>query len=132
MLVSTTTHEAGSVTQSIFPFPIPPDNNTYFGLLSMFVGPDRAGQLVQSSEYALGTSGDDVFRQTFERLVTDGVWRCPSRDFGKRWADAGGKVWVGEFTKGVGYVSNEGGSYCQGDRVCHEVCPSQRASLIAG
>lgn len=69
-----------------------------------------------------GKKGEDEFRQTFERLVSDGVWRCPSRDFAGRWAEQGGKVWVGEWTKGVGYASNVGGGYCgQQGRVCHEV-----------
>lgn len=55
--------------------------------------------------------------------MTDGVWRCLSQAFGKEWAKNGGRVWVGEWTKGVTYESNKGGEYCsQKGRVCHEVC----------
>ncbi|KAI9632736.1 Alpha/Beta hydrolase protein [Dioszegia hungarica] len=122
LLITTTSNEAGQVVGSLFPRPIPADNATYTGVLSVFVNPSRAGVIANSSEYAMtGKKGEDEFRQTFERLVSDGVWRCPSRDFAGRWAEQGGKVWVGEWTKGVGYASNVGGGYCgQQGRVCHE------------
>jgi hypothetical protein len=126
-LITTTKHEGGSVVSSIFPFPVPIDNKangTYYGLLASLIDPQRAATLVQSREYAQPPrlTGRDAFREILEGLVTDGTWRCPSRAFGKRWADAGGKVWVGEFTSGKRYVSNEfGGLYCGGNRVCHEV-----------
>lgn len=74
-----------------------------------------------SGLYTLG-SGDDAFRETFERIVSDGVWRCSARDFAKEWAKNGGRVWAGEWTKGISYESNKGGGYCsQKGRVCHEV-----------
>lgn len=123
VLITTTANEAGQVVQSLFPQPVPADNATMLGILSMFVGVDRAQTIIMSPEYAMtGTEGPDEFRHTLERLVTDGVWRCANRDFAGRWAAQGGNVWVGEWTKGVSYISNQAGGYCsQGDRVCHEV-----------
>lgn len=111
---------------------MPINNQTYLGVLSGFVGQERASIIASSPPYALPASGqgrEDEFRQKFERLVTDGVWRCASRDFARRWAGAGGNVWVGEWTRGRRYVSNEGGSYCTGDGVCHEVSMSVSVSF---
>ena len=78
--------------------------------------------MVVSGKYRLGTGGD-TFRETFEKIVTDGIWKCPARQAGREWAKNGGKVWVGEWTKGRAYVSNQDGGYCsEKGRVCHEVC----------
>ena len=77
--------------------------------------------MVVSGKYRLGTGGD-TFRETFEKIVTDGIWKCPARQAGREWAKNGGKVWVGEWTKGRAYVSNQDGGYCsEKGRVCHEV-----------
>lgn len=74
-----------------------------------------------SGRYHLG-SGGDIFRETFEKIISDGIWRSPARQVGREWAKNGGKVWVGEWTKGKGYVSNQAGGYCaEKGRVCHEV-----------
>lgn len=64
---------------------------------------------------------EDAMRRTLERIVTDGVWRCPNRAVAGTWAKAGGDVWVGEWTEGETYPTNQG-TYCQAKgRVCHEV-----------
>lgn len=130
LLVTTTANEAGSVTQSLFPepVPVPRANETYLQTLNLLVGPERARVIVNSSYYALPSNStasgdDDSFRKTFERLVTDGEWRCANRYMARKWAEGGGKVWVGEWTKRVGYVSNAAGYCAKKDRgmVCHEV-----------
>jgi hypothetical protein len=121
-------NEGGSATQSILPSPIPLSNGTYAYLLSEFLGTSRATTIYTSEYYALpdesgyGTDGD-VFRETFELMSTDGTWRCVSRDGARRWAAAGGKVWVGEWRQGVTYVDNDdAGGYClKSGMVCHEV-----------
>jgi hypothetical protein len=120
LLITTTANEAGSVVGSLFPTASPANNATYQQILSVFVGADRAGQIIGSPEYAMTGQGDDTFRTSFERLVTDGVWRCASRAFADRWAESRGNVWVGEWTRGSQYVTNNGNGYCKG-RVCHEV-----------
>jgi len=95
--------------------------------LRALVGVDRAEALMASNEYAVSKQKDSM-RSTFEAVVTDGVWRCPNRAVASAWAKAGGDVWVGEFTEGATYPTNEG-DYCQAEgRVCHEV----RQSLIRG
>ncbi|KIR28114.1 hypothetical protein I309_03111 [Cryptococcus deuterogattii LA55] len=92
------------------------------------VGADRAGALVSSPYYALPSANSsdsygpdgDTFRETFERAVTDGTWKCPNRDAALKWKEAGGKIWVGEWMQGVSYPDNDSG-YCQKTGVvCHE------------
>ncbi|WVQ78797.1 hypothetical protein IAT38_000888 [Cryptococcus sp. DSM 104549] len=136
LLISTVKNEGGSAVQSIFPSNVPLDNDTYYATAAALIGADRAAALVSSKAYALstaatGNSSDkavqygasgDAFRETFEKAVTDGTWRCPNRDAAGRWHAVGGKVWVAEWRQGVSYVDNEAmGGYCKKDGVvCHE------------
>ncbi|OCF40049.1 hypothetical protein I317_06124 [Kwoniella heveanensis CBS 569] len=133
LLLSTVSNEAGSALQATFPAPVPLSNDTYFASLSMIVNPDRAKIITSSAQYALPSvnssseagvygQGGDMFRETYERAATDGIWRCPNRDVARAWSRAGGKVWVGEWTKGATYPTNQqSGGYCeQKGRVCHE------------
>jgi hypothetical protein len=65
-----------------------------------------------------------------ERIITDGTWRCPNRDVAAKWAESGGKVWLGEFVAGTTYPTNKDGEYCtKAGRVCHEVSSSLISSL---
>jgi hypothetical protein len=120
-MITTTKNEGGSAIQAFFPVPVPASNLTLAGTLASLVGPDRARTITAQRSYALG-KGADMLRETMERIVTDGVWRCPNRDVAASWARGDGTVWVGEWVEGVTYPSNTG-SYCQASgRVCHEVC----------
>lgn len=120
LIITTARNEGGSAIQALFPVPIPLTNATLQTTLTGLVGRDRAAQIARKSAYTLEKS-DDALRNNLERIVTDGVWRCPNRDVAGAWARAGGDVWVGEWEKGVTYPTNQG-TYCQADgRVCHEV-----------
>nr|XP_031858475.1 uncharacterized protein CI109_006120 [Kwoniella shandongensis]KAA5525547.1 hypothetical protein CI109_006120 [Kwoniella shandongensis] len=127
LLITTVKNEGGSAAQGMFAKPVPIDPNTYYATLAALVGPQRAKSVVSNSHYALpnqtgyGARGD-TFRESFDKAVTDGIWKCPNRDVASKWATAGGKVWVGEWEQGATYPGNaDDGSYCstQG-RVCHE------------
>ncbi|WVQ73418.1 hypothetical protein IAR50_002990 [Cryptococcus sp. DSM 104548] len=133
LLLTTVKNEGGSAISSIFSTHVPLSNDTYYSTLSALIGSPRAESLVDSAYYALpainsssssstaayGPSGD-TFRETFERAVTDGIWRCANLDVAGKWNAAGGKVWVGEWREGVAYPDNESG-YCTKDGVvCHE------------
>ncbi|KAK4690037.1 hypothetical protein P7C73_g12, partial [Tremellales sp. Uapishka_1] len=130
LLLSTTANEAGSIIQEIFPSPIliQPEttNTTFFTYLTSLLGSARADALFNSSYYVLPNitgygANNDAFRETFERLVTDGAWRSPNRDAGRQWAKSGGKVWIGEWRQGITYPDNQvENGYCLG-KVCHEV-----------
>ena len=126
LLITTVKNEAGSVTERLFPDPVPLSSTTWSQSLSGLFGDDRAAAIVSSPYYILNSSGNtggDGFRETFERLATDGTWRCVNRDVARRWAADGGKVWVGEFRQGTTYPDNDiSDGYCeQAGRVCHEV-----------
>jgi hypothetical protein len=119
--MTTTKNEGGSAVQQLFPVPVPPSNKTLVSALTALVGEDRAEAIAKVPAYTSSVGGADGMRGTFEKIVTDGVWRCPNRAAARSWAKAGGKVWVAEWLAGSTYPTNIG-SYCQGaDRVCHEV-----------
>ena len=123
IMITNTANEAGQIIQSLFPAPVPASNDTLLSTLSLLVGADRAQSIISSGLYPLG-AGADGFRETFEKIVSDGLWRCSARDTARAWAKSGGRVWLGEWTKGTTYESNKGGGYCsQSGRVCHEVRP---------
>ena len=131
LLLTTVANEAGQVTQQIFPSSVPLSNSTYYSTLSQLIDTARADVKINSTYYALPETGDgDEFRETFERLVTDGTWKCVNRDAARHWAEAGGQAWVGEWRQGVTYPDNQiHGGYCEtAGRVCHEV--SMEGGLI--
>ncbi|KAL0252305.1 hypothetical protein I308_101694 [Cryptococcus tetragattii IND107] len=128
LLITTVKNEGGSAISSLFPTHVPLSNDTYYATAAALVGTDRAAALVSSPYYALPSTNSsdsygpdgDTFRETFERAVTDGTWKCPNRDAALKWKEAGGKIWVGEWTQGVSYPDNDSG-YCQKTAVvCHE------------
>ncbi|WWC60394.1 uncharacterized protein I303_102966 [Kwoniella dejecticola CBS 10117] len=128
LLLTTVRNEAGSAVSEIFPNPVPISADTYFAALAATINANRAQQLASSkaSEYALPNAtgygeGGDVFRETYERAATDGIWKCPNWDVASQWSRMGGDVWVGEWTEGVTYPSNKDHQYCKThSRVCHE------------
>jgi hypothetical protein len=138
LLLTTVQSEAGALVQSLFPDPID-DPAIAQAALQGLLGAENAQTLSDIPEYDLANRtsmdklklpGVDEIRSTLVRVLTDGVWRCPSRDFAERRTKAGGRdVWVGEWSKGKKYPSNEGGSICQSVVVCHEV---SRARLHTG
>jgi hypothetical protein len=125
MLLTTTANEAGTLVQSLLQAPQTLSNASYSYLLTSLAGPERAQEIIASQAYALpstdgfGKSGDD-FRGTVERVGTDLAWRCASREFARAWGGAGGQVWVAEWQRGINYLSNTNGGYCE-EKVCHEV-----------
>jgi hypothetical protein len=137
LLITTVKNEGGSLTQSLLTDPIPVSNSTYLDVLDELFGSARAQTVFDSGYYYLdpgstyGADGDE-FRETFERLATDAAWRCVNRDAARKWAAAGGRVYVGEWRQGVTYISNAvDGGYCSvSGRVCHEVRSVFRIELI--
>ena len=128
LLITTLRDEAGALVQNLFPEPIS-DPAIARAALQSLLGAENAQALSAVPEYdptnrsstSMILPGVDEIRSTLVRILTDGVWRCPSRDFAERWKKAGAKdVWVGEWTKANTYPSNEGGSICRNGVVCHE------------
>lgn len=136
LLITIVKNEAGSVTQSLFPGPIPPSTPTLGYVLSSLIGAERAASIIDSPAYSFAPENkgsEDSFRELFERIVSDGVWKCPNLDAARQWAGAGGNVWVGEWARGSAYPSNQvPGGYCLKEgNVCHEVryTPSEKSAM---
>jgi len=72
ILITSTANEAGQIVQSLFPSPVPSSNSTLLSTLSFLVGEEKAAALMISGKYRLGTGGD-AFRETLEKIVTDGI-----------------------------------------------------------
>lgn len=73
--------------------------------------------LLASTEYpGLMVPGDK--RGNFSLILIDGAWRCAGREVARKWAGAGGKVYVAEFREGIPYPFNEDYPNCVG-KVCH-------------
>ena len=104
--MTTTKNEGGSAVQQLFPVPVPPSNKTLVSALTALVGEDRAEAIAKVPAYTSSVGGADGMRGTFEKIVTDGVWRCPNRAAARSWAKAGGKVWVAEWLAGSTYPTN--------------------------
>ncbi|KAL7424729.1 hypothetical protein Q5752_000413 [Cryptotrichosporon argae] len=123
LLLTTVRNEAGSTVQSTFSSPYAASNETWFYLLSSLFGDSRANAIYTDPYYALpADTGNDAFRELFDRVATDYAWRCAGRQAAGKWAAYKGKVWVAEWRQGASYVDNQvSGGYCQeSGKVCHE------------
>ena len=134
LIITTVRNEGGQAVQQLFSCPLESNNNTYLYTLAALIGTTRAGQIVNSPQYALPAStesGSDIFREKFELATTDGTWRCPSRAVAAQWAGAGANVWVGEWEEGETYPSNSAAGYCTvAGRVCHEVSRTEHSHVL--
>ncbi|BEJ16038.1 hypothetical protein CspHIS471_0506430 [Cutaneotrichosporon sp. HIS471] len=85
--------------------------------INKLLGTERAKAFLDAGVYPL-VPGPDGMRTSLEIPLTDAVWRCISLAVGQKYAAAGGKVYVGEWTKGTGF--NAPGGYCsRPGAVCH-------------
>ncbi|GMK59538.1 hypothetical protein CspeluHIS016_0801440 [Cutaneotrichosporon spelunceum] len=111
-LLITSTADDGAQLNSQIPMPY----NVFVGTVSRLLGP--GGPVVLSSPtYNASNDGADK-RPNFAKIATDGAWRCSAREVARKWAGAGGRVYVGEFREGVHYPFNDQYTYCTG-KVCH-------------
>lgn len=118
LLITTTKNETGYIINGVFSSPFPAVQNVYELALKTFFNPDRAKIVIDSGLYPLINSTDGL-RESIEHVATDGAFRCVNRELARRYAGAGGKVWVGEWQEGVSYSFNTMG-YCKEDGVvCH-------------
>lgn len=118
LLLTTTADEAGI---SVPNYPLAPAQDAYGFMLSNMLNPDRAAAIVASEPYRMPEGSMDA-RPMIMQVLTDGAWRCATREAARKWAGAGGVVYVGEFREGVHYPANDAYSICAG-KVCHSVSP---------
>ncbi|CAG8632818.1 14576_t:CDS:2, partial [Acaulospora colombiana] len=117
LLLTTTSHEAGQPIYQSIGWALP---SAAFDLVApILYGTPRDAAV--KSQYGIADLEVADIRPQLATIGTDGVWRCPNYQFARTWANNGGNIWVGEFTKGATYPDNTGLSYCTADgHVCHE------------
>ncbi|CAK9781589.1 alpha/beta-hydrolase [Cutaneotrichosporon oleaginosum] len=96
-------------------------NSFVFNLtLNRLFGTERAKAFLDSGAYPL-VAGPDGMRTSLEISLTDAVWRCVSHAVAARYAAAGGRIYLGEWTEGTTYAFNDdAGGYCVNTgAVCH-------------
>jgi carboxylesterase type B len=117
LLLTTTAQDAGQPIYTSIGWALP---SSAFDLVAPILYGTPRDAAVAASYGVADLEVDDV-RPELVTIGTDGVWRCPNYEFARKWANNGGNIWVGEFTKGATYPQNESLSYCVADgHVCHE------------
>lgn len=119
ILITTVRNETGGTVQGVFSNPMPAIQSYYEMALKTLFNVDRAKIVVDSGLYPMSTATDGL-RISLERVATEGAFRCVNREIARRYAAAGGKIWVGEWVAGVPYLFGQG--YCtKPGVVCHAV-----------
>ncbi|WOO83316.1 Para-nitrobenzyl esterase [Vanrija pseudolonga] len=119
VLATTVKNEAGYLVGVLIPVPIPASAQLANFTLRKVVGPERADVILTSGLYPL-QEGLDGLRGTIDHVITDGAWHCVTRAMFRRWAGAGGRVYLGTFTRGLIYLYNAFNDYCRMPGVvCH-------------
>lgn len=114
-LLLTTMADDGAFIGTNYPL----DPGTAQGVLYGLLGGNRMVALMGRATYGIPNGMTDA-RPFVASIFTDGAWRCPTREIARKWAGAGGKVYVGEFREGSHYPLNDDYTYCAG-KVCHSV-----------
>ncbi|KAG7092881.1 hypothetical protein E1B28_009191 [Marasmius oreades] len=121
LLISTVKNEATVTVYSMFGSPTP--NSAFLPVCDAILGPNRTDTIISSDVYPQNklSDGSEDSRIVLEDVGTDQMWRCPSWTFARNWVQNGGRAFVGVYTLGATYPSNEGFSICSQDgQVCHE------------
>ncbi|UZJ51230.1 hypothetical protein CBS101457_000550 [Exobasidium rhododendri] len=89
--------------------------------LSLVFDAGRGENLAGDTQVYPFSSVQDGLRETYETVVTDGIWRCSTQYMAQHLAKNGGKVWLAQWNAGTTYPSNDNADYCTADgHVCHE------------
>ncbi|BEI93817.1 uncharacterized protein CcaverHIS019_0602760 [Cutaneotrichosporon cavernicola] len=99
---------------------VPPNLLSYLflePLLKRLLGDSGTQVVLTWSAYNITNDSADK-RPDVAKIITDAAFRCSAREAARKWAAAGGRVYVGEFREGVHYPFNDQCSFCTG-KVCH-------------
>lgn len=120
MMLTYTRNESGYLIDSFVPSAQLFNAFLFNFTLTRLMGQERGQALLSSGAYP-PVDGPDGLRTAIEVVLTDAVWRCVSRAVGQKYAAAGGKAFLGEWTQGITYSFNAGdGGYCTTPgAVCH-------------
>lgn len=122
ILLSTVLTEAGPAIYGGFPDAVP--SFELQPIMEATFGVNRTDIILSSDEYPApasdGTDGDDA-RPQLQAMGTDYIWRCSGWTLARNWVANGGTAFVGLYTVGATYPSNDDVPFCaQSGSVCHE------------
>lgn len=118
IMLTSNRNESGYIIEDYFPAVTAGNEVLYNYSVKTFFGADRAAAALSSGLYP-SLNGTDGLRQSVEIIVTDAAWRCISREVARRWAGAGGTIYIGEWESGINYTFDNG-TYCKtAGVVCH-------------
>lgn len=122
LLLTNTADESAFIFSNVA---LPPSMAVIGQIVGASLGAERLNTLMASGQYSIPNGSTDG-RPTLSHLLTDIMFRCPAREVARKWAAAGGKVYIAEWRQGVPYPFNARYTYCRG-KVCHNV--SVRVSI---
>lgn len=119
LLITTTRNESGYLVDAVAQVNISANDMLFnLSLQSFEHNQTRVDYIINSGHYSMPNNSDGL-REALEVGITDVVWRCATRAIGHEWARQGGKIWIGEWNRGIQYTFDNG-TYCSGNNVvCH-------------
>lgn len=119
LLITTTRNESGYLVDDAASVNISANDMLFNISLQSFVhNQTQVNAIIESGHYPMPNNSDGL-RQGLEIAITDAVWRCATRAVGHQWASRGGRIWIGEWNRGIQYTFDDG-TYCSGNNVvCH-------------
>lgn len=121
VLINTVVNDAGPAIYGNFDEPM--GEQMFQAVVFGTLGEDRGDTILSSTHYPLPPSvnGQLDARPTLETMGTDQMWKCPSWTFARNYIQNGGTAYIGVYSVGATYPSNDGVSFCaQNGVVCHE------------
>lgn len=119
LLISTVKNEAGSTIYGAFPDPLP--EFLFPDVVNGALGPARTNVITSTPAYQSMSLTEDDARPQIEKLGTDYIWKCSAWTFTRNWVQNGGRAYVGLYTVGATYPTNQDIPFCtQAGSVCHE------------
>ncbi|KAF9488391.1 crystal protein [Pleurotus eryngii] len=121
VLINTVVNDAGPAIYGNFDEPM--GEQMFQAVVFGTLGEDRGDTVLSSTHYPLPPSvnGQLDARPTLETMGTDQMWKCPSWTFARNYIQSGGTAYIGVYSVGATYPSNDGVSFCaQNGVVCHE------------
>ncbi|PFH54249.1 hypothetical protein AMATHDRAFT_524 [Amanita thiersii Skay4041] len=121
IIVSTVLNEAGPAIYGQFTAPLSED--AFQPICEASLGSSRTSTILASPFYKAQflANGSVDARTQLQSLGTDQVWKCAAWTFVRNWVQSSSTAYVGLYTVGASYPSNNGIPFCaQSESVCHQ------------
>jgi len=121
IMFTSTRNESGYLIQANIADPLGGYEPLYPSVVNSLINNQTQTGVILNSGFYPYIDGADGIRIAAEILLTDAVWRCPTRSVATQLAAKGSKVYIGEWTRGISYTYNNKGYCTQPGVVCHGV-----------